>query len=315
MRRWLGSNASRYDIVHIHGVWAYSTYAAARAAKDAGVPYIICPQGMLTSYSWGQKRLKKQLYWSLIERRTIAESAAFHVTSTDEADDVQELRGDAIFSVIPHGVEESAFTVPRQHAFLHALCGGNAKGLPILLFLSRLHPKKGIVDRLLPAIAAVRTPHFLAIVGGEDGGASGYKREIELTIGRLGLEKQVLMTDAVNGDSRWALFDGAALFILPSHSENFGIVVAEAMARKCPVVVTKEVQSAPLVEQANAGVVVDGSICSIASAIDNILRNESELNLTGANGYTFALNNLRWPIIAKQVHNMYLTILKKNHST
>jgi glycosyltransferase involved in cell wall biosynthesis len=270
---------------------------------------------MLTSYSWGQKRLKKQLYWSLIERRTIAESAAFHVTSTDEADDVQELRGDAIFSVIPHGVEESAFTVPRQHAFLHALCGGNAKGLPILLFLSRLHPKKGIVDRLLPAIAAVRTPHFLAIVGGEDGGASGYKREIELTIGRLGLEKQVLMTDAVNGDSRWALFDGAALFILPSHSENFGIVVAEAMARKCPVVVTKEVQSAPLVEQANAGVVVDGSICSIASAIDNILRNESELNLTGANGYTFALNNLRWPIIAKQVHNMYLTILKKNHST
>jgi len=101
------------------------------------------------------------------------------------------------------------------------------------------------------------------------------------------------------------------LFILPSHSENFGIVVAEAMARSCPVVVTSEVQAAPLVEQAKAGIVAEGDIRSIAKAVDDLLTNHEDRTLAGARGQEFARRNLQWSNIATQVRSMYSTVLNQ----
>jgi glycosyltransferase involved in cell wall biosynthesis len=185
-----------------------------------------------------------------------------------------------------------------------------AAGEPILLFLSRLHPKKGIVDRLLPAVAAMRTPCVLAIVGGEDGHAPGYEAEVRRTIEGLGLGSRVAMLGPVSGDERWAMFDGAAAFVLPSHAENFGIVVGEAMARGCPAVVTREVQSASLVERAGGGVVVCGEAAELSAALDRLLADEAERKAMGERGRAWANQHLQWSAVARQVSQMYDEVLK-----
>ncbi len=308
---WLRNNSGKFDILHIHGLWSFSTAAAARVAKRIGVPYIIRPAGMLSEYTWNRNSVAKLVYWKLIEKHTLKGASAFHVTSNSEAAEVRSLLPEARIFIIPNGVEEDAFAQPHDPTALARASDQQAEHPPIILFLSRLHPKKGIIDRLLPAMAIVKTPCLLAIVGGEDSGATGHKREIQKAISRLGLERRVLMLGAVNGTARWGLFDGAALFILPSHSENFGIVVAEAMARSCPVVVTSEVQAAPLVEQAKAGIVAEGDIRSIAKAVDDLLTNHEDRTLAGARGQEFARRNLQWSNIATQVRSMYSTVLNQ----
>ena len=105
------------------------------------------------------------------------------------------------------------------------------------------------------------------------------------------------------------LFRSAAAFVLPSHAENFGIVVAEAMARNCPVVVTKEVQSAELVTQAGAGIVVDGGAAEVARALDAIMDDKAERVLTGTRGREFAYERLQWSGVAERLRSMYRQIL------
>jgi glycosyltransferase involved in cell wall biosynthesis len=309
LRQWLDDRAKEYGLVHIHGLWSYSTWIAARAARRAGVPYLVRPAGMLSPYTWSRGRLKKRVYWALVERRTVRHASGFHVTSEEEAEEVRRVRPNARIFVIPNGVEAVAFSAPSDNSKLKARFGPLANGAPILLFLSRLHPKKGIVDRLLPAVAAMRSRALLAIVGSEDAGARGYEQAITSAIRQLSLEDRVSLLGPVVGDERWSLYDGAAALVLPSHAENFGIVVAEAMARACPVVVTKEVQSASLVRQAAAGAVVDGGPAEIATALDAFVSDEQKRVSAGDHGREFARRHLQWLSVAERLTSMYHEIL------
>jgi glycosyltransferase involved in cell wall biosynthesis len=312
LRQWLDDRAKEYGLVHIHGLWSYSTWIAARAARRAGVPYLVRPAGMLSPYTWSRGRLKKRVYWALVERRTVRHASGFHVTSEEEAEEVRRVRPNARIFVIPNGVEAVAFSAPSDNSKLKARFGPLANGAPILLFLSRLHPKKGIVDRLLPAVAAMRSRALLAIVGSEDAGARGYEQAITSAIRQLSLEDRVSLLGPVVGDERWSLYDGAAALVLPSHAENFGIVVAEAMARACPVVVTKEVQSASLVRQAAAGAVVDGGPMEIAAALDALISDEQQRIQTGTRGRQFACAHLNWSSVANQLATTYRDLLVRD---
>lgn len=309
LRTWLGEQAGEYDLVHIHSVWSFASAAAARAAARRRVPYIVRPAGMLSDYSWNRQGWKKQAYWKLIENRTFREAAAFQATSEAEASEIRGARADARVYVIPNGVEDSAFTTPRDATSLRQLCGPAAGELPILLFLSRLHPKKGIVDRLLPAVAAMRSPAFLAIVGGDDPHAPGYADEVRRAIDRLGIRNRVSMLGPVTGGRRWAMFDGAAAFVLPSHSENFGVAVAEAMARACPVVVTDAVQSCTHVRAAECGDVVTGDVTLLAAALDRVVAESEPQRAIGARGREYAERHFRWAGITEELQQMYLDCL------
>ena len=145
----------------------------------------------------------------------------------------------------------------------------------------------------------------LAIAGGEDDRAPGYENEIRRTISRYRLHDRVVLLGPVNGNERWALFDGADLFVLPSHSENFGIVVAEAMARGCPVVVTQAVESSNHVINAGAGVAVPTDVAVIAGTLDRILNNEQLRRDYGERGRVYASENFRWQSIARYVRQFY----------
>ena len=260
---------------------------------------------MLSPYTWQNRSWIKQTYWHLFERRTIHGAAGFHVTSEEEAAEVRALRPDARTFVVPNGVDATAFTVPHDEGELSRRCGADSANKPIMLFLSRLHPKKGLVDRLLPALLAMRTPCFLAIVGAADSHAPGYQSEVLSAVKKLQLQDRVALLGDVNGDARWALFDGADVFVLPSHAENFGIVVAEAMARSCPVVVTDAVQSCTHVVAAGAGEVVAGDVPTLASTLDRMLGDADRRKAYGESGQAYAERHFAWDEIARQIRQMY----------
>lgn len=302
--RWLRRFAKDYDLIHIHALWSFACYAAGTAARSAGVPYIVRPAGMLSEYTWSRRLGRKLLYWTLCERRTVFGAVAFHTTSTAEAKEVETIRPGAKTVIIPNGVDASAWEIPTDPNALRRICGSTVRDRPILLYLSRLHPKKGITDLLLPALLQLGEA-FLAIVGGTDCHESGYLDQIRHEIDRLGLANRVALLGPVSGAQRWQLFDGATAFVLPSHSENFGIVVAEAMARGCPVVVSSAVQAAEHVQAAGAGKVVPLDAAALAEALFPFVSATSPRSEMGEAGRRYAAQHLTWDGIAQKVVSMY----------
>ena len=310
MWRWLKHHVRDFDLVHIHALWSFSSTIAARVCMQQNIPYILRPAGMLSEYSFHHKGWKKQLYWRVLEKKTIQNASSFHATSHGEEQDIKRVRADANIFVIPNGVEDEAFNYPvATDTEMLRTKMVNGSDAPVILFLSRLHPKKGIVDLLLPAFSRMTTGAHLLIVGGEDSHYPGHKAEVEKTIQKLDIADRVHLRDTVDGDDRWELFDLADLFVLPSHSENFGIVVAEAMARACSVVVTSDVQACPLVEQSDAGVIVSGDIDELARVMDQMVSDPDLCRVMGENGRRYAEENLRWEMIGRQIKSMYASVL------
>lgn len=309
--RWLARHAGEYDLLHVHALWSFSTLAACAAGRRRGVPIVLRPCGMLSRYTWGRSAWTKRLYWAAIERRNLSSVCCFHVTSRDEARELACLGWPAAAAIIPQGVNVAAWQVEPQPNALRERCKGRAVERPIILFLSRLHPKKGILDFLLPAFACLKTDAFLAIAGGVDGHAPGHELEIRATVERLGLSDRVALLGAVAPQERWSLFDGAALFVLPSRSENFGMVVTEAMARGLPVVVSQEVQAAEHVTAAGAGRVVPLQVGALAASMDELLGDPAVCLTLGERGRKYVRDNLTWERVAGAISGMYRSCLSR----
>jgi glycosyltransferase involved in cell wall biosynthesis len=307
---WLKTHARDYDLVHVHTNWNFPVAAACRAAMRAGVPFVISPHGMLSKYTWSRSRWKKAVYWRLVERRNVFRSAGFHVTSEEERREVLELGVHVPIGMIPLGIDDEAFDVPTQATWLRTQCpeAGNRE---IVLYLSRLHPKKGITDFLLPALARLQSNAFLAIVGGEDVHAPGYTSMIEKEVARLGLQERVKLLGPVPPDQRWAAFDGADVFVLPSHAENFGIVVPEAMARAKPVVVTTGVQFAEHVRRSGAGTVVPAGVTELAAALDSWLCDEAARRRAGELAKAYVRKHFSWRQTAEKLVGLYHNICSR----
>ncbi len=237
--QWLTNRLAGYDLIHTHSVWNRPIYVACQAAQGQNKPVIYRPCGMLSDYSWSRKRLLRYGYWWLREQHNVAYASAFHCTSETEAGEVGRLgvarKSRAIIEVIPNGVDDAAWTVPVDRNLLRHRCRstlgyavvGQRK---IMLFLSRLHPKKGIIDLLLPAFAEFKRSQqspeqlpILAIVGGADDHAPNHEHEIRQAITQLGLAQDAVLLGAVPARDRWAMFDGADLFVLPSKSRTLAL--------------------------------------------------------------------------------------------
>jgi glycosyltransferase involved in cell wall biosynthesis len=308
MGAWLRRHTAEYDLLHVHALWTFSTAAACWAARRRGVPFVIRPCGMLSPYTWQRSAWKKWLYWRAVERRNLDQARWIHVTSGDEAREVTALRLPSAPPpvVIPQGLEDAAWTTERRPDYLPRLCGEQARGRPIVLFLSRLHPKKGITDYLLPAFAGLRGDAFLAIAGGRDEHEPGYEAEVRATVERLGLSPRVALLGPIPARERWWAFDGAVLYVLPSHSENFGIAVTEAMARGVPMVISSQVQASEHVERARAGRAVPLGVESLAQAMADLLENEPERTAMGERGKTYAREHLAWDEVVQTIARHYV---------
>jgi glycosyltransferase involved in cell wall biosynthesis len=306
---WLRRHAGDYDVLHVHAVWSHATAAACRAARRAGVPVLLRPCGMLSDYSRRRSAWRKALYWRLVERPNLAAVRRFHATSAAEGRELERLGLNLPAEVIPLGVDPQAWSQPRDPHALRERCGPAAGDRPVLLFLSRLHPKKGLADLLLPALARLRSGAFLAIAGGPDEHEPHHADEVRATIERLGLAGRVALLGAVPPAERWALLDGATAFVLPSRSENFGVVVAEAMARGVPVVVSDAVQSCEHVAAAGAGRVVPLKVEALADALDALMTAPGSHQEMGRRGQDYARRHFAWPAIAERIAAAYESCL------
>lgn len=309
LSQWLRNHTVDYDVIQVHSNWNYPVAAACRAARCAGVPYVLRPCGMLSNYTWQKSKWKKRAYWWLRERSNIRNAAGFHVTSQDERAEVLRLGVTSPIDVIPLGIENDAWETPVEPNWLREQCP-QAKSRPILLFLSRLHPKKGITDFLLPALKRMKTDAFLAIVGGEDDHAPGFTNQIEDQISRLGLGDEVAILGPVAPLRRWAALDGADLFVLPSYSENFGIVVAEAMARGKPVVVTKGVQFGEHVTASEGGTVVRLDAGDLAACLDLWLSDPPRRTRAGELGKRYIRQHFTWQRTAERLADLYRRVCR-----
>lgn len=292
----LEREVASFDLVHLHSVFLWPTWAAARAAHAAGVPYIVSPRGMLGREVVRRKsRWVKSAWIRLIEQKTLRDAAGLHVTAELERQEIESigLRLPEIFCV-PNGV-----SCPDGHVSLWA--GPYADiTQPYALFLSRIDPKKGL-DRLLAAWQWVLGATL--IIAGND--ETGYKKKLEQIALNHQVGARIRFIGMVSDEHKWALYEHATMFILPSYSENFGNVVAEAMAMGRPVIVTPEVGIASLVRESGAGMVVDGTPRTLAAAIRALMEDPTNRRLMGERGQIAVRRHLSWESVAIRMEDMY----------
>lgn len=303
MRADLARLLPRTDVLHLHGVWQWSTWMAARAARRAGVPYLLSPRGMLVRELISRKSpFAKRLWLAAIERRTLAEAAAIHCTSELEAEDLRRLELDlAPVVVVPNGVvlPEPMPSSRLAEAAWPALPRGGR-----LLYLGRINWKKGI-DRLIRALTAV--PDALLRVVGPD--EEGQRAALRALAREVGVADRVTFEETVHGGEKWALLAGADLLVLPSLHENWGMVVSEALGVGTPVVVTETVGAAELVRRHDAGAVVEGSPEALAAAIRTLLADPARRTAMGERARRVVRTQYSREVVARRMAELYSWVL------
>ena len=267
---WLKANAGRYDAVIVNGIWNYASVAGARALPGAGVPYYVFTHGMLDPWFRKIKPVKhlvKQLSWLAFEGRLLHGARAVLFTCQEE-----RLRAEGQFfgyrynaEVVRYGAPDVGGNTAVQVATFRQACpalGAN----PYLLFLSRIHPKKGC-DLLIRAFAEIapNEPNLHLVMAGpcQDGWSTKLREEAA----RLGVQDRIHWPGMLSGDAKWGAFRGAQVFVLPSHQENFGIAVAESLACATPVLITDKVNIWREVEAAGAGLVAGDDQSGVTSLL------------------------------------------------
>jgi len=288
LTRALRAEIKSFDVVHLHSVFLWPTYTAARAASDAGVPYIVSPRGMLVPELIRERsRLLKTAWLRLFERRTFARAARIHFTAQAEWDDAARL-GIALPNpfVVPNGID----LVPRPPI---------PRDERTILYFGRISWKKRI-DRLIDALPQIRDARLI-IAGNDD---EGLTPALERRIRESGLSNRVTFLGTIDSAKKWEVLARATIFALPSLSENFGNVVLEAMMMETPVVLTPGVGLAPEVAAANAGVVTD----DFASAIQTLLDDAPRRAEMGRNGRALVESKFTWPAVAAAMEEAYCSI-------
>jgi glycosyltransferase involved in cell wall biosynthesis len=257
------------DVVHIHALWEEIQHRAARVAHAAGRPYVFTPHGMLDPWSLRQSRLKKQIYLALRLRRDLNQASAIHYSDEAERDLVAPLKLRPRAFVLRHLLDLSEFEQLPPRGSFRRECGVPNNKL-LLLFLSRLHPKKGL-DLLLPAFASLRRDDVYLILAGP--GPQDYVQTLRGRADELGITPRVIFSGMMAGPRRIAAFVDADLFVLPSYQENFGLVVIESLAAGTPVVISDQVNIHRQISTAEVGEVVGTNVPELAGALGRWLGN------------------------------------------
>ena len=295
--RKLRGSVAGFDVVHIHAVFLWPMWAAARVAARARVPYVVSPHGMLIRDVMRRKnRWVKKAWVTLIERRTLAGAGAVHVTAPLEGAELAALglAAPSAITEVPLGVDLPAARLPLAETPIGDLPPR------YVLFLSRISWKKGL-DRLIAAWQQIEEVP-LVIAGNDD---EGYRPKLQALARELGVADRVIFLGAVSDAHKWALFERADVFVLPSYSENFGVVVAEAMAMGCPVVVSPETGIASLICAERAGIVTRCEPPELAAAVARLLADPARRAELGRRGREAVRARLSWPAIAEQMERLY----------
>jgi glycosyltransferase involved in cell wall biosynthesis len=256
LRKWLARNVMRFDGVVAHSVWTYESLAAARAARGR-VPYAVFPHGMLDPWfrrRYPVKHLKKSIYWP-IQYPVLRDAKRVLFTSTLESELAPQSFRPAKWTslVVPYGTNEPPSNVEAQHLAFQKLLPQVA-GCRFLLFLSRIHEKKGC-DLLVEAFASVASQHrgVDLVIAGPD--KDGLQARLMALAQRLGIAERIHWPGMLTGDTKWGTLRACEAMMLPSHQENFGVIVAEALACGRPALISNQVNLWPQIEEDRTGFV------------------------------------------------------------
>lgn len=307
LARALDREVKNFDLVHIHEIWHHPHFAAYRAAKRAGKPYIVTIHGALEPWALRYKGLKKKIYAALIQRRILNEDAAIHAITQEEVKHIQAFGVDNHMVVIPNGIDLEEFQKLPSREDLEELYP-ELNGKQVILFLGRIHPKKGldILARAFSKVAADRNDVRLVIAGPD---SEGYQTKIEAMLKSGGVRSKTIFTGMLAGREKLAALSRADVFVLPSYSEGFSMAILEAMICGLPVVISRQCHF-PEVAEANAGIVIDPDAEELASALAKLLDDPKLRVEMGANGRRLVLEKFTWDKISDQMFRLYQDVLE-----
>lgn len=278
-------------LLHDHGIWLPSNHASARVARRLGVPRIVTAHGMLDPWAMRWHGARKRLAWRLYQRRDLAETAMLHATSFAEAAAMRSLGFEQPIIVIQNGVEAPSVPLSRQ-----------TRTPRVALFVSRIHPKKGLLN-LVDAWAAVRPVDWELWIAGPD--ELGHEAEVRARAARAGIAANVRFLGPAYGAARTDAFGRAELFVLPTLSENFGLVIAEALASGLPVLTTTRAPWASLVRE-GCGWWVAPPPTGLAEGLRAATSAAPEtLRAMGLAGHAFARRRFAWEEIGRRMRAAY----------
>ncbi len=300
MRAALARETRHFDVVHIHYLFRPHTSLASHYARRAGVPYLLRPAGSLSPACIGKQhaglvasiasRLKKRAYLATLGRVEIGRAAGLHLATEGEREGAERLGFRCPAFVVPPGVDPPN---PPETA---------REGPVALVLLARLDPIKGF-DLLLPTLARLRGDFVLRIAG-----SGPCEAALHRAVARLGLEERVRFLGGVTGDAKWRLLHSSDVFVLPSHHENFGLSVLEAMAAGLPVVVSDRVELKDVVGAAGAGIVVPRTEEALAGALQRLIDDPLLRRSMGARGALCARERFSWERAAGAMEEVYATV-------
>ncbi len=295
LKRYLEENC--FDVVHIHGTWTPILAVASYLARDRNIPVVVSPHGCLEPWALQHRGLKKRLALTLYQKRVFSTASMMVATARQELESIRLLEIRTPVAVIANGVDlPSAITRSQTDERK-------------LLFLSRIHPIKGLPD-LITAWALVRQPGWRIVIAGAD--EDGHLQEIRAQIDTLGLGGDFEFTGLVTGDRKEAIFAEADVFVLPTYSENFGIAVAEALARGVPVITTT---GAPWedIKSWRCGWWVQPGVEGVAQALVAAMNtSREELSEMGLRGIQLVKEKYSWDQIGRSALQAYQWMLGQN---
>jgi len=308
----LAKSVKDFDLIHITSVFLSVSTLGAYYAKKFNKPYIISPHGSLMNEPLRNRNTKKQIYISLIERKNLTDASAIHFTvETEKEEYIKAGLSLKETIIIPNGLDIEEFnTITRDSATHFKEKFGIAPDKKIILFLGRLHRIKGL-DTLIPAFAEIikKEPKTVLVLAGPDD--ENYKREVLKFIDEVNLRtSDIVFTGMLVGEDKTAVYKESDVFVLPSYSENFGMVVVEAMYSCLPVVITKYVGIAPEIIKNNAGIVIKKSEKELTEAILKILNNPALAQKMGESGKRLVETEFSPGKIADKWIEKYKNIIK-----
>ncbi|MFQ3245877.1 MAG: glycosyltransferase involved in cell wall biosynthesis [Arenicella sp.] len=303
--RWLSRHISDYDVVHVHAIFSYCSSYAMYLARKKGIPYVVRPIGQLQNWSLQQARTKKKLYLQVLEKANIESASAVHFTADAEQREAN-LKFSLLGHVIPLGIDIPApATLSKQQLFDHLAIAENSSAITVL-YLSRLHQKKGL-ELLMQALSNIKDSDYSLFIAGD--GDDAYKSKLGALSHLLKIADKCIFLGHVDGHIKTALFSHSDLYALTSYSENFGISVLESMAAGLTPIITDGVALSNIVGENQLGYICTADVDAIEATLRSAFANRKELTTMGekARGYTQA--NYSWSSIAKQLESLYLSII------
>lgn len=304
LRRSLSGRIERASAVHIHGLWQEHGAVASQLAQVLGKPYIFSAHGMLEPWALRSKRWKKKVYWSLLEKRNLEGARCLRALTRSEAEHYRDAGLRQPIVIIPNGVEVPAEICPEPFYDRYP----QLRGRRLLLFLGRIHPKKGLALLCQSWASICRDyPDAQLILAGPD--SEGTKVLLEAQISALGIESRVTFAGMLRGNEKWAALRAATVFLLPSYSEGFSIAVLEAMGAGIPVIVSRQCYF-PEVETSGSGWVIEVEATSLSRALRECLAlSASELAMLGTNGRRLVKSRFQWDVVGRQTADVIDWIL------